>query len=124
MAGVNWSHWYGFPGRQNVNGGCRHGQELTGSPMKMISAFGVGSRGEVNGGVALEREILAGEVQSGAFVTKSTRYGYLRTRVVTAELQAASASSFEARARGTTAAVVHGCEQGMGREGGALLGVI
>ena len=69
MAGVNWSHWYGFPGRQNVNGGCRHGQELTGSPMKMISAFGVGSRGEVNGGVALEREIHAGEVQSRVFVT-------------------------------------------------------
>jgi len=40
--------------------------------MKMISAFEAGSRGEVDGGVALEREILVGEVQSGAFVTKST----------------------------------------------------
>ena len=107
-----------------MNGGHGHGQELTGSPLEKISAFGVGSRGAVDGSGALEREMHAGEFESGVFVTKMTRYGYLRTRVVTAELQAASASSFEARARGTTAAVAHGCEQGMGREGGALLRVI
>ena len=69
--------------------------------MEKTSAFGAGSRGAVDGGGALERDLHAGEFESGVLVTKMTRYGYLRTRVVTAELQAASALSFEARTRGT-----------------------
>ena len=65
-------HRYGVPGHKIMNGGYGHGQELTGSPLEMISAFGAGSRGEVDGGGALEREICVGEVQSGEFMTKST----------------------------------------------------
>ena len=72
MAGVNWSHRYGFPGRLIVNEGHGHSQELTGSPLEKISAFRAGSRGAVDGGGALEREReRAGEVQSEEFMTKS-----------------------------------------------------
>ena len=83
MAGVNWSRRYGFPGCLIVNEGHGHSQELIGSPLEKISAFGVGSRGAVDGGGALEREMHAGEFESGVLGTKMTRYGYLRTRVVT-----------------------------------------
>ena len=42
MAGVNWSRRYGFLGHLIVNVGHEHGQELTGSPLGKISAFGAG----------------------------------------------------------------------------------
>ena len=47
---------YGVPGHKIANG--RHGEsrELTTSLMKVLSAFGTGSRGLVDGGGALERE--------------------------------------------------------------------
>ena len=91
--------------------------------MEKISAFGAGSRGAVDGGGALEREMHVGEFESGVLVTKMTRYGYLRTRVVTAELQAASVSSFEARTRGTTAAAAGKRRQRMGNQGGLCSGL-
>ena len=47
--------WYGVPVREIKNGKHGHGQELTASPMKVISAFGMGSRGLVDGGGAMER---------------------------------------------------------------------
>ena len=47
---------YGVLGHKIMNGGYGHGQELTVSPMKVISMFRTGSRGLVNGHGALERE--------------------------------------------------------------------
>ena len=64
--------------------------------MKVLSAFGMGSRGLVDSSGALEREVHAGEVQSEHGVTKSTRGRYLWAREVTAELRVATASSSEA----------------------------
>ena len=51
---------YGVPGHKIANG--RHGesQELTTSLMKVLSAFGMGSRGLVDGGGAMERERACG----------------------------------------------------------------
>ena len=51
---------YGVPGHEIENGKHGHGQELTMSPMKVISVFGTGSRGMVDGGGALERERACG----------------------------------------------------------------
>ena len=65
--------------------------------MGAFSAFGTGSRRDVDGGGALEREMHAGEFESGVFVTKVTRQGYLRLWERTAELRVASVTSFEAR---------------------------
>ena len=80
-----------------MNEGHGHSQELTGSPLEKISVFGAGSRGAVDDGGALEREMHAGEFESGVFMTKVTRQGYLRLRERTVELGVTSASSFEAR---------------------------
>ena len=66
----------------------------------------------VDGGGTLEREKHAGEFESGVFMTKRTRHWYLWTRLVTAKLQAASASGFGHRMRDTAVAVAHGSEQG------------
>jgi len=41
MADVNWNRRYGIPGHQIANGGYGHGQELTVSPLEVISAFGM-----------------------------------------------------------------------------------
>ena len=94
MAGVNWNHRNGAPRRETGNGTYREGRELTVSRMGAFSAFGTGSRRDVDGGGALEREMHAGEFESGVFMTKRTRHWYLWTWVVTAKLQAASASGY------------------------------
>ena len=82
-----------------MNRGYRHGQELTVSPLEVISAFGtaLGAWSMVAG---LWREKKpAVEVESEVFVTKMMRQGYLWMRVVTAKLLAASASGFGHRTR-------------------------
>ena len=56
MAGGDCDRRYGILAHEIVNGRHGNGQELTASPVKAFSAFGTGSRGEVNGGEALERE--------------------------------------------------------------------
>ena len=62
----------------------------------------------------------AGEFESRVSVTKRTRHRYLWTRVVTAKLQAASASGFGHRTKDFAAAVAHGSEQGMEKGRGGL----
>ena len=124
MAGVNWSRRYGFPGHLIVNEGHGHSQELTGSPLEKISVFGAGSRGAVDDGRALEREMHAGEFESGVFVTKVTRQGYLRLRERTAELRVASVTSFEARVWENRGGGDSRLRAENGDRGGALLGVI
>ena len=47
---------YGVPGHKIANGRHVESEELTMSLMKVLSAFGMGSRGEIDGGGALERE--------------------------------------------------------------------
>ena len=60
MAGVNWNHRNGAPRRETGNGRYREGRELTVSRMGAFSAFGTGSRRDVDGGGALEREKACG----------------------------------------------------------------
>ena len=123
MASVNWNHQYGFPGHQITNEGYGHGQELTVSPLEVISAFGTGPEAwSTVAGLWREKEH-AGEAQSEEFMTKSTRGWYLRLWERTAELGVASASAIEARKRGTTALVALDCEQRMGIEAGLCSGL-
>ena len=72
MAGVNWNRRYGIPGREIENGRYGRGRQLTVSRMGAFSAFETGSRGKVDSGGALEREMHAGEFKSRVFVTKVT----------------------------------------------------
>ena len=70
MAGVNWNRRYGFPGHQIANGGYGHGQELTVSPLEVISAFGTGPEAwSTVAGLWREKEHV-GEAKSEEFVTK------------------------------------------------------
>jgi len=92
--------------------------------MKVLSTFGTGSRGLVDGGGALEREVHAGEVQSKEFMTKSMRGRYLRAWEVTAELQVASTSSSEAWVRESYGGGGSRLRVEDGRGGEARLGVL
>jgi len=83
-----------------------------------------GSRGAVDDGGALEREMHAGEFESRVFVTKVTRQGYLRLRERTAELRVASVTSFEARVWENRGGGGSRLRAENGDRGGALLGVI
>ena len=124
MAGVNWNCRYGFPGHQIANGGYGHGQELTVSPLEVISAFGMGLEAwSIAAGLWREKE-QAVEVESEVFVTKMTNARYLRLREVAAKLGVTSASAIEVRARESYGGGCWKPRTGDGREGGALLGVL
>ena len=124
MAGVKWNHRNGAPRRETGNGRYREGRELIVSRMGAFSAFGTGSRRDVDGGGALEREMHTGEFESGVFVTKVTRQGYLRLRERTAELRVASVTSFKARVWENRGGGDSRLRAENGDRGGALLGVI
>jgi len=100
MAGVNWNHRNGAPRRETGNGRYREGRELTVSRMGAFSAFGTGSRRDVDGG------------------------GALRLRERTAELRVASVTSFEARVWENRGGGGSRLRAENGDRGGALLGVI
>ena len=55
MAGGDGDRRYGILAHETENGRQGKGRELTASPVKAFSTFGTGSRGEVDGGDALER---------------------------------------------------------------------
>ena len=117
-------HQYGALVRNKMKEWHGKGRELTASLVEVFTAFGAGSRGEVDGGGALEREgESAGEVESKRRVTKMTRWRYLRAWEVTTNLWVASASSSEAWARESCGGggIRLRAEDGRGRRDGARI---